>query len=382
MTIDINLNKKINDIIDNNYVKGTATKYKSAVNSFSKHTNLKFEDAINNIDNINFFAYEKNNKGIRNISTNYNYINHVKCVVDKCILCNYNFIDPDIKTYLDEVNDKLKNERNDNPTIQIPKTNNTLEDIYELLTKFDNEPLKLLYLQCNLFIPCRRLEDWKYAVFVEKLPINPDIKLNYVVVGDEYVRLYFNRYKEQVHKVLGVWDKTLKNDNFEYIRFLTNTKLDPEKLGLLLKNSYFNNKREYLFGYPDDNKFNIFSNSIFGLCKEPTTQNIVRHLFITNFKDNYKLNQQTQLKIAIDMGQSNINIQAQYELIPENGALKNNKVSFDLDSKLDQTQLQLQNIIDDSDIKLIELLKETELITLKKNKAIQCLKLYNELKNI
>lgn len=298
-----------------NLSEGSKKKYISQLRKLFNITKKDIKGSFEDIENIKKIAYEiKNKDGIYVLNTAFGSIDTILNFIDKYKKNNPNIITDENFKIITDIRNDLAVKRRIVVDAQLPKTNITLEECYKLMDSYEEDSLEYLFMACNLLLPPRRA-DWNNCVFVEELPEKLE-EINYIVIG-KHVRLVFNNYKDTVQKVLGTWDRVLINDNFKYLEYTNKfSKINPEKLGQLLINSYNKNKRKYLFE-KEINKYNKFIAKVLKKDNAEMKQTLFRNILLNEFK---KINTDASIKRALahDMGQSSLETQMLYtQYIPD-----------------------------------------------------------------
>ncbi len=318
------MEQAFNFIDELEFSEGTKKNYKSALRKIVNYSKKNFYESINNQSAYNYIAYtmksKKNNEYV--INTNYNNIDALYGFLTKYKVIHPKLINTKNINNLKEIREDLSNKRRQNTYQQNIKTNTTIENLYNLFDSYDITSLEYLYLAFNLLMPPRRSE-YIYCVFVKNFPKYPNKNINYVVMGEEYVRLVFYKYKEQVSDILGVWDRSLKNSEFSYLPFTDKfSRINPEKLGEIIKYHYNNNEYYCLNGdletmemrplFPNDrNLFNTFIAKTLKKYNKTMKQTFIRNIVINEF---LKVNTNAQIKkdFAYDCGQKSLETQLLY----------------------------------------------------------------------
>lgn len=192
----------------------------------------------------------------------------------------------------------------------VSEENLVMKDFYDAYDRIEHRGLEFLMLACIVLMPPRRL-DWRHCVFVDNIPDEPDKKVNYIILGGEYVVLRFYNYKNTKYsKKRGIdyWERTLNNDLFVYYpKIKPFTKIDFELFGLFLRDSYKEYPRKYLFpsgtgGLRTDEHFSKWAKYHLQqwIHKKITFTN-ARTLFCTLVDEKWKSNVYERELLALDM---------------------------------------------------------------------------------
>lgn len=306
----------------------TINNKKCAINKLVSYTNTDVASSVNNMNAIRYIAYDMKNKDdLYMINTSYSYISDILSFItqfnDKVgPIAGDNIVAEITKIHLD-----LHQKRSDMNDKQLPRSEATIENCFELMNSFDKDSKEYLFLACNLLIPPRRVQDWRLAKFVTKLPETLDENINYVIYNKYYdtiykqncslIRLYYNVFKPTVRKVLGPWDRTIYHeDTKDWITYDDiiddDTKMNQEQLALLLIKHF--KEDTFLFGEKNERQFATFMDNIFKMSPVKMTQKDIRNIRITQFKKKSPSIIDCR-NFAHDMGQSSLEMQMLYETV-------------------------------------------------------------------
>lgn len=282
----------------------TLLKNRKICDRYVNDTSVAESTKITRASTINGFAKKLNEK--------YN-----KEIFDEDYLDYFNEI---MKTKQETRNkDKGENKGKQNVVAQ----NLTLQDIYDCYDYYEKfSPLsnEHLYLATITFLPPRRL-DWGLSKFVkDKVPTKRAKETNYIVRKGDDIELDFYAFK--TYHILGVWKRLLKNENFMYYdKLKTFTRVNPDKLASIIKESYEQNPRTYFIEKDKNKKFGNFSQFITqtfrkGINKQITNTDL-RQVFITAVLDHQRFDKNTLLAICFDCGQQSLETQYSYYRITD-----------------------------------------------------------------
>lgn len=296
--------------------EGSKAKYKGAIRKIVEYSKKNFYDSVNNVSAYKYIGYDmKNKKGEYILNTSYTVIDALCGFLSKYKVVYHKLVDSKSLNELVKIRTDLSLKRKTQVYSQEIRTDITLDDLYILFDSYNPLSLEYLYLAFNLLMPPRRSE-YIHCKFVVELPKYPNKEINYIVMGGTFVRLVFYKYKEKVLKVLGTWDRELKNENFSYLPFTNKfSRINPEQLGTVIRN-YYNvkgdlaNEQQYIFPQAISSFDNFISKTL-KKNNDTMKQTFIRNITINAFLKN-NMNALIKKDFAYDCGQSSLETQMLY----------------------------------------------------------------------
>jgi hypothetical protein len=258
----------------------------TSLNKKSQRFNLPYDLTLFN--NEQFMLHFDETLAITTQRTN---LVQIKTIIDRYKLSKN--IDLMSKELYDKFVDRYNNISNkvqDKQDKQEYTTKYNLDKLHKIMNMYPEDSIEYLFFATSLLVPPRR-RDWGDAIFVTQIPDIIENK-NYVVIENDEVYLLFNAFK--ISKV-NMYEKLLNNNEYAYLKY--DLKLNPDKLATLLKKSYKNNPREYVFMNTRDEWQSYVTDLYNGF-----SQNTFRHCFAQYLFSNFNLNELYLKKIAWDFG--------------------------------------------------------------------------------